>query len=66
MIYRVTYQSMTARYGPNYIEANSEYEAKKKFAGNAFTAGEFSLITARQVSLNEMRSEMRSNAEDDE
>ncbi|HZU23314.1 MAG TPA: hypothetical protein VE998_10825 [Terriglobales bacterium] len=46
---------MTARYGPSFIEADSEYEAKRKFAGSAFSAGEMSLIEAREVSAKEWR-----------
>lgn len=55
MIYRVTYQSMTAFYGPSFIEAEDEYEAKRKFAKGAFSQGEMSLIKARPVSSGEMR-----------
>jgi hypothetical protein len=55
MIYRVRYQSMTATYGPSYIEADDEYEAKRKFARGAFSQGEMSLISARPVSSEEMR-----------
>ena len=55
MIYRVTYQSMTAFYGPNFIEAETEYDARKKFAGTAFSQGEMSLIKAKPVSASEMR-----------
>ena len=53
MIFRVTYQSMTAFYGPTFIEAESEGEARRKFAGNAFSKGEMTLIKARPVSLQE-------------
>lgn len=55
MIYRVRYSSMTASYGPSFIEADDEHEAKRKFAKGAFSAGEMSLITARPVSSEEMR-----------
>ena len=54
MIYRVTYQSMTAFYGPKFIEAEDEQDAKRKFnAGGAFSQREMSLITARPSSLKE-------------
>ncbi len=59
MLYRVTYKSMTAFYGPSFIEAESEYSAKVKFAGSAFNKNEFGLITAREISLKEMQKEMR-------
>lgn len=55
MIYRVRYSSMTASYGPSFIEADSEYEAKRKFAKGAFSHGEMSLISARPISADEMR-----------
>ena len=58
MIYRVTYQSMTAFYGPKFIEAEDEHEAKRKFnARGAFSKGEMSLIRAQPSSIEEaMRS----------
>ena len=46
---------MTAFYGPNFIEAETEYDARKKFAGTAFSQGEMSLIKAKPVSASEMR-----------
>ena len=55
MIYRVTYQSMAAFYGPSFIEAESEYAARRKFAGSAFSQGEISLIKAVPVSANEIK-----------
>ena len=58
-IYRVTYASMTARYGPSFIEAEDEYEAKRKFAGTTFTKGELGCITAREVSAREMSNALR-------
>jgi hypothetical protein len=54
-IYRVTYASITARYGPSFIEADSEQAAKRQFAGTAFSAGEMGCITAREVSVREMQ-----------
>lgn len=36
-MYKVRYQSMTACYGPSYIQADSEWEARRKFAGTAFS-----------------------------
>ena len=59
MIYRVTYQSMTAFYGPSFIEADSEYEARRKFAGTAFSQGEMVLIKASPVSSNEIARALR-------
>ena len=59
MIYRVTYQSMTAFYGPSFVEADDEHEAKRKFAKGAFSQGEMSLIKARPVSSAEMRNALR-------
>lgn len=61
MIYRVTYQSMTAFYGPSFIEAEDEYEAKRKFAKGAFSQGEMTLIKARPVSSDEMRRALASS-----
>jgi len=52
-IYRVFYQSMTARYGPRFIEAETEHEARRKFAGTAFSRREYPLIHVRRASLNE-------------
>lgn len=49
MKYKVTYESMTARYGPRTIEADDEYEAKKIFAGNAFRKDEYGLIKVRLI-----------------
>jgi len=54
-IYKVTYGSMTATYGPSYIEADSPEQAKRKF-GNCFTGGERAFcMTAREVSEREIR-----------
>jgi len=47
---------MTAFYGPSFIEADSEWEARRKFAGSAFSQGEMSLIKARELSSAELRS----------
>ena len=54
MIYRVTYSSMSASYGPTYVEAENEYEAKRKFGGTAFRREEYALMTARPVSSREI------------
>lgn len=59
MIYKVQYSSMTARYGPSYIEANSEEEARLKFAGTSFSRDELSLISARPISVKEIIEETR-------
>lgn len=55
MIYRVRYQSMTAHYGPAFIEADSELEARRKFGGGAFSQNEMGLISAEPVSSEEIR-----------
>ena len=60
-MYSVSYGSMTACYGPSYICANSEDEARRKFAGTAFSRGEMSLITAREVSEREITQALRNN-----
>lgn len=54
-IYKVSYGSMSATYGPNFIEASSEDEARKIFAGTAFSRGEMPLIHAREVSNEEIK-----------
>lgn len=64
MLYRVTYKSMSAFYGPNYIEADSEAQAKKIFAGSAFSPNEYGLINVRESSVQEMRREMQRNSEE--
>jgi len=54
-IYKVSYGSMTATYGPSFIEADSPEEAKIKF-GNCFSAGERAFcMTAREVSAREIQ-----------
>lgn len=51
-IYRVTYQSMTAFYGPTFIEAESADEARTKFnAKGAFSRSEAGLIRAVRITL---------------
>jgi len=45
----VSYRSLTACYGPKCIEADSAYEARRKFAGTAFAEREMGLITAKEV-----------------
>jgi hypothetical protein len=60
MFYRVTYQSMTAFYGPSIIEADSEYEAKRKFCNNGtFSQGEMACMRARPVSSKEIANALR-------
>ena len=55
-LYKVSYRSMTATYGPSFIEANSPEEAKIKFGGSAFTAGERAFcMTAKEVSVKEIQ-----------
>jgi hypothetical protein len=63
-IYRVEYASMTARYGPSYIEADDEWTAKRRFAGTAFGAGEMGCISAREVSSEEVRRALASREAD--
>lgn len=58
-IYAVSYHSMTASYGPNYIEANSPEEAKRKFGQGVFTRAELGLVAARQVSDREILEKLR-------
>ena len=58
-IYKVTYHSMTASYGPSFIEADSPEEAKRKF-GNCFTNGERAIcMSAKEVSLKETQQALR-------
>jgi hypothetical protein len=54
-IYRVFYSSMTAHYGPSYIEADSENEARQKFGRTAFSQREMALVHATPVSEIEIR-----------
>lgn len=61
MIYKVTYQSMSAFYGPSFIEAEDEYEAKKIFAGNAFNKNEYGLINAIPSSFKEYNRYVNNN-----
>lgn len=65
MIYKVTYNSMTANYGPAFIEAESEQEACSKFGRGAFNGSERSLISARPVSENEIRRALKRDHETD-
>lgn len=65
-IYKVTYQSMTATYGPSFIEADSEDEARYKFAGGAFSQREMPLMRAREVSAKEIAQALREKRERDE
>ncbi len=55
-IYRVTYQSMTAFYGPAFIEADDEDEARRLFAAKgSFSKREMSLIKARIASIRDVQ-----------
>lgn len=55
-IYRCAYQSMSAFYGPHFIEADSEHEAKLRFLNSGtFSRDELPLISARLVSESEIR-----------
>ena len=65
-IYKVFYGSMTATYGPSYIEADSPEQAKRMF-GSCFSDGERAVcMTAREVSEREIRQALhdRDNRED--
>jgi hypothetical protein len=53
-IYRVTYRSLTAFYGPKFIEADSAAEAKRKFAKGAFSQDEMVLIEAKPATVNDV------------
>ena len=63
--YRVSYGSMTATYGPAFVEAESEDEARYKFAGNAFSSREMPLVHAREVSVKEIAQALRRKDEDE-
>lgn len=52
--FRVVYRSLTAFYGPAFIAAESEAEARRKFAGMAFASKELPLIEARECSAREI------------
>ena len=66
-MYRVTYRSMTASYGPNFIEAEDEFHAKRIFAGTAFSRSEFDCIHAEEISTADIQRALRANShgEDD-
>jgi hypothetical protein len=65
-IYRVFYQSMTATYGPSFVEADDEEQAKRRF-GDCFSAGERAFcMTAREVSPDEVRRALRRQEASDE
>lgn len=63
MMFRVRYSSMTASYGPRFIEAESEQQAKRIFARGAFSEREMSLIKATPVGADEVAAALRA-AED--
>ena len=58
MIYRVVYRSMTAFYGPSFIEAEDEFQAMQIFARR----GDFQMgcVEARKVSSEEIRKTLNS------
>jgi hypothetical protein len=59
-MYKVSYGSMTATYGPSFIEADSPEEAKMKFGGTAFSSGERAIcMNAREVSSKEIAQALR-------
>jgi hypothetical protein len=54
-IYKVFYGSMTATYGPSFIEADTPEEAKRKF-GSCFSEGERAIcMTARELTTREIQ-----------
>jgi len=66
-IYKVSYGSMTATYGPSFIEAGSPEEAKMKFGGAAFSSGERAVcMSAREVSAREISEALHAKRERDE
>ena len=60
MFYEVRYQSMTACYGPQIIEADDEYSATRKFVGNSFSSGEMGCIKATLMSDKEVMGKLNS------
>jgi hypothetical protein len=54
-IFKVSYSSLTAHYGPRFIDAEDEREAKRIFAGGAFSEGEMTMITAREATIKEIQ-----------
>jgi len=58
-MYSVSYGSMTATYGPSFIEADSEDEARRKFAGSAISQREMPLVRAREVSGREIAQSLK-------
>ena len=59
-IYRVSYRNCFASYGPSFIEADSEYEAKRKFGA---TGNEMLTTSAREITPDEMRRALRAAEE---
>jgi len=65
-IYKVIYGSMTAIYGPSFIEADSQEEAKIKF-GSCFSDSERAgCMTARELTKREIQQTLydKQNRED--
>ena len=54
-IFKVSYSSMTAHYGPRFIEAQNEHQAKRIFANGAFSEGEIRMMVVRKASLKEIQ-----------
>ena len=55
MIYKVSYHSMTASYGPSYIKAESEDVARLIFAKKGgFSSEEMGLISAHKLTPEEI------------
>jgi len=57
-IFKVSFTSMTAHYGPRFIEADDEYQAKRTFSNGAFSESEIRMMTARKVSVQEIQEEI--------
>lgn len=59
-IFAVSYHSMTASYGPSYIQASSPEEARRLFAvRGGFSRSEQGLIKVREVSGREVLAALR-------
>ena len=63
--YSVSYNSMTATYGPSVIEADSEIQARLRFKGTAFSSNELPLISAREISAREIQQALSRKKEED-
>jgi hypothetical protein len=65
-MYRVTYSSFDASYGPHYVEAEDEERAMQKAFGQAFTAREIrACARARELSDREIATALRRQEQED-